>query len=364
MASTSILLNGFSILNMSRANTSQRGSGEFKIHDGIASFEDDDIIVLLAEDTNPDGSLTVDSYFTGMIVYDNAYDYYNDLPKYTYSYSGNDDGAGLYRGNYGQGDTYLNFDAESLVSTDAGAPVLGELAIVSGMNLAALVADGVNPIRINTVTDVDADGDGIIDGNETGDGFFSGGVVMICFARGTLIETPQGPRFIETLRVGDLVNTLDNGAQPIRWIGSRKVPGQAHLAPVHIRAGMLGNLRDLVVSQNHRMLLRGAQADLMFGQNEVLAAAKDLCDGRDIRIIPCAEVEYFHFLFDAHEIVFAECCPAESLFLGEQALRSFDEDTRDEIIGLMPDLAPTQRMQATSRLSLRSFEARALRDVA
>jgi hypothetical protein len=36
-----------------------------------------------------------------------------------------------------------------------------------------------------------------------------------CFPHGTLVETPAGPRKIETLRVGDLVTSLDAGGEPI-----------------------------------------------------------------------------------------------------------------------------------------------------
>lgn len=38
----------------------------------------------------------------------------------------------------------------------------------------------------------------------------------VCFAEGTLIMTSQGPRAIETLRVGEFVFTCDHGPQPIR----------------------------------------------------------------------------------------------------------------------------------------------------
>ena len=41
---------------------------------------------------------------------------------------------------------------------------------------------------------------------------------IICFAQGTLIQTPQGERRIETLKPGDMVVTLDNGPKPIRWL--------------------------------------------------------------------------------------------------------------------------------------------------
>lgn len=87
---------------------------------------------------------------------------------------------------------------------------------------------------------------------------------VFCFGEGTLILTPLGPRPIEQLRLGDRVTTLDNGPQPIRWIGRRVVgagemQADARLIPVQIGAGVLGNARPLLVSQQHGMLIGGAR---------------------------------------------------------------------------------------------------------
>ncbi|MGB4828605.1 MAG: choice-of-anchor L domain-containing protein, partial [Paracoccaceae bacterium] len=42
-----------------------------------------------------------------------------------------------------------------------------------------------------------------------------------CFVAGTLIRTPDGDVPVETLHPGDLVLTMDDGPQPLRWTGSR-----------------------------------------------------------------------------------------------------------------------------------------------
>lgn len=42
-----------------------------------------------------------------------------------------------------------------------------------------------------------------------------------CFVAGTMIATQQGQRSVETLLLGDLVLTKDEGLQPLRWIGQR-----------------------------------------------------------------------------------------------------------------------------------------------
>ena len=51
-------------------------------------------------------------------------------------------------------------------------------------------------------------------------------------------------------------------------------------------------------------------------------------------------VTYWHFLFDSHQIVFANNTPAESLFPGMMALQSLGEAARDEILELFPELDP------------------------
>lgn len=89
-----------------------------------------------------------------------------------------------------------------------------------------------------------------------------------CFVSGTLIETVQGPKAVEALCAGDLIQTRDNGVRPLSWIGGRTVAATGRMAPVRITAGALGVERDLLVSPQHRMLLEGWQAETMFGAAE------------------------------------------------------------------------------------------------
>lgn len=158
-----------------------------------------------------------------------------------------------------------------------------------------------------------------------------------CFTPGTLINTPGGPRAVETLRAGDLVTTQDHGACPVRWVGRRTVVGRGALTPVRFMAGALGNVHDLIVSPQHRMMLSGWQAELLFGQDEVLVAAKHLINGDTIHSAPCRSVDYIHLLFDRHEIIFAEGVPTESFHPGDFFLET-DAAARAEILSIFPDL--------------------------
>lgn len=168
-----------------------------------------------------------------------------------------------------------------------------------------------------------------------------------CFCRGTLIQTAAGLRPVQDIQVGDLVQTMDNGLQPVRWVGSRLVemedlaeaPG---LYPVHLSAGCLGDNmpeRDMKLSPQHRVLVRSKVAQRMFGESEVFLPANKLTSIPGIYIDgSVSSVEYFHIMFDQHEIVFADGVASESLYLGPMALRALEEDAKQEIFALFPEL--------------------------
>jgi hypothetical protein len=170
---------------------------------------------------------------------------------------------------------------------------------------------------------------------------------VVCFARGTLIETTRGPVGIEYLSVGDLVRTQAQGYQPVRWIGSRcltpaDLAAHPNLRPIRISEGALGHdlpARDLVVSPQHRILVRSVIAERMFGLREVLVSANKLLPLAGVSVDMFAQqVEYFHVMFDAHQVVFANGAPAESLFPGPQALRVLPPEALDEIARIFPNL--------------------------
>ncbi|MDA7483360.1 Hint domain-containing protein [Planktomarina temperata] len=162
---------------------------------------------------------------------------------------------------------------------------------------------------------------------------------IACFTRGSQIKTQSGEVAIEDLAVGDRVETLDHRLQPIRWIGSSKCQATGNMAPILIRKGALGNTRVLRVSPQHRMLLSGWHAEVLFGEREVLATAKSLVNDHSILREEGGEVEYFHMLFDSHEIVYAEGAPSESFHPGAEGWKALDEPTRNEILELFPQLA-------------------------
>jgi len=190
-----------------------------------------------------------------------------------------------------------------------------------------------------------------------------------CFVRGTRIETPHGPRLIEDLQPGDMILTRDNGPQMLRWIGAKHISAHAHenyekLRPIRILKDSLGPglpARDLLVSPMHRMLVRDPLAALLFGQEEILCAAKLLINGRTIYRDNTNETTYFHMLFDDHQVVTSNGCPSESFYPGQVGLSAFEAESREEVFSLFPDLRTLPETYGkTARYTLRGYEGKLL----
>jgi hypothetical protein len=228
------------------------------------------------------------------------------------------------------------------------------------VNWSAVIATGSDQVISFTVT-------GRSGGNSDADTVKI--TLLICVARGTRVDTPRGPVKVEKLRPGDLVQTLDGPARPVRWIGSRVVTADElasdpSLRPIRIQAGALGEgapRRDLVMSPQHRVLLDDWRAQLMFGEAQVLAPAKSLVNDGPIRVDHSLnEVEYFHIMFDDHEIIVTEGVATESFHPGQTAMQGLAEAVRNELIRLFPELAHADGCGPAARPVLKGWESRVL----
>lgn len=181
-----------------------------------------------------------------------------------------------------------------------------------------------------------ADGEGITFEGSNRDSFTTDNTGVVCFTSGTAILTPTGDVLIDDLQVGDLVCTMDNGPQRIRWIGTTHL-GPADLAahpkkrPVLIQRGYLGVERDLLVSPQHGILI---------GRDHLARATHLAQTQRGIRVANGkTQVTYVHILFDAHQIVFAENVPSESFYPGAMALKMMGNEARAQVFDLLPALS-------------------------
>ncbi len=360
------------LVGASTADGGGDGSGESYLISG------GDLAALDALDGTPDG--VIDLGLVGII---------DD----TVTVDVNDDGAGTVTGTYVTGtdsvtsvETFVageNPDeADTITIADTGpgfttldisglddnaegtyVPGNGDPTVSFGPSTGTLLSDVIQGIDGNaiwaggTFQITGGDESGQV-GNISFENFETINFAVTCFARGTMIATRKGLVAVEDLQIDDAVTTMDHGYRPIRWIGSRvldttDLAANPKLRAIRIRAGALGNNlpeRDLRVSPQHRVLVRSRIAERMFGATEVLVAAKQLLelDGFEIDT-DAADVEYFHMLFDEHEIVFSNGAPTESLFTGPEALKSVAPEAREEILTLFPELSEVDFKPAPSR---------------
>ncbi|MBL4812161.1 MAG: Hint domain-containing protein [Rhodobacteraceae bacterium] len=170
---------------------------------------------------------------------------------------------------------------------------------------------------------------------------------VICFTPGTMIMTEDGPKAVETLGEGDRLQTKDNGCEAILWTGRRRVTGarlvaMPNLTPIRLMEGALdkGVPDDgLLVSPDHRMVMRGPRARALFNVDEVLVTARDLVNGRTVlRDRSVREVTYIHLLLPRHQILFANGVETESFHPASAALASMEDAQLDALLARLPEV--------------------------
>ncbi|MEP5728877.1 MAG: Hint domain-containing protein [Sulfitobacter sp.] len=179
---------------------------------------------------------------------------------------------------------------------------------------------------------------------------------VACFEAQTPIDTENSSIPAGQLVAGDVILTRDDGPQPILGVLSQIVPARGALAPIVFPAGALGNQVQISVSPQHRMLISGPRAELLFGDREVLVPAVFLAEqGVGYRKVG-GMVRYVHLLMEQHQILSSSGCLSESFLLSDQT--HLPPALRQEIETIFP--TETIAANRASRLCLRRFEAMAL----
>lgn len=306
---------------------------------------------------NSDDSITGGAGDDEIFAGEGADTLFGGIGSDTLSGGGGDDSIGVGSGDVATGE---GGDDTFLIDPDA---LDGSAISIVGGETGETNGDTINfNGQLDTITFVSGDPEAgtatLLDGSVV---TFSEIENIICFTAGTLIETPAGERRIETLRAGDIVLTVDNGPQPIRWIGTKTVCASGALAPIRFRKGAIGNTRDLLVSPQHRMLCTGYRAQLHFGESEVLAPAKSLVDDFNVTVEYGGMVTYVHMLFDSHQIVIANDALSESFYPGGTGLSAIEDAARAEVFTLFPELRSNiSSYGPTSRVCVKPHEARAM----
>ncbi|KXF92511.1 Hint domain-containing protein [Phaeobacter inhibens] len=196
--------------------------------------------------------------------------------------------------------------------------------------------------------------------------------LYVCFVNGTLIDTVDGPVAVEDITAGTEVITRDNGAQPVLWVGAQdlsfaNIAANPKSAPVLINKGALGGglpEQTLMVSPQHRVLVRSKVAQRMFGSDEIMVPAVKLTglDGVE-RVSPDDGVTYHHILCANHEMARANGHWSETLFTGEQAEIAIGADALSQIVSDYPEVAqmrlhPLAKVGEDNRGRLNRFVSR------
>lgn len=132
------------------------------------------------------------------------------------------------------------------------------------------------------------------------------------FARGTLLDTRDGPVAIEDLMPGDFVDSSE-GAQPILWIGSTLLrPGAFGDRPetaglIRVMPESLGRARpvnDLLLGPWAELLHNPPQLRQANGAGHVLTPLRDFVDGNTVvRVTPPSAVRVYHIVLRRHAAV-------------------------------------------------------------
>ena len=252
---------------------------------------------------------------------------------------------------YADGST-SNVTLELVTLSDGTQAILLTDASIGGINAASAQIQSITLGTFNTTFD-----------NRYNQSNFNNTISnnVVCFCETTQVVTPTGERMIGSLIAGDEVTTMHTGPQKVLWIGKRKLSSaqlvaSPHLRPVRIRAGALGEgipKTDLLVSQQHRILLVSKIAERMFGQREILVPAIKLvgADGVE-QVASVAPITYVHILFEAHQIIFANGALAESFYTGPQALLALLDDARKEIHEIFPELENASQVTPHARQTI------------
>lgn len=193
---------------------------------------------------------------------------------------------------------------------------------------------------------------------------------MPCFTEGARILTAFGDVPVEDLRTGDLIHTIDNGLQPIKWIGKRELGGarlhvEPQLLPVRICANAFGTgqpYTDILLSPGHRILLEDALLKEGYSPEGLLAPIEALINGKTVRTEEeIRSVTYYHLLFEEHQIVYVEGFQAETFFPTPAAIANITGESREALYQAVPRLRENPLgFGQTARRVISREEARSL----
>jgi hypothetical protein len=126
-----------------------------------------------------------------------------------------------------------------------------------------------------------------------------GGIVA-----GTLVEGANGWVAVETLRIGDKVQTLDGGLTRIHALDRRILTQAAESSLIHVPGGCYDACSDLMLVPGQHILI-DTLGDLGTAPYTLVPAVALICDTQIRRSFPDVQVAVITPLFADEEIIFA-----------------------------------------------------------
>jgi hypothetical protein len=178
------------------------------------------------------------------------------------------------------------------------------------------------------------------------------------FARGTLLDTDNGPMAIEDLLPGDRVITADNEALPVTWIGSTTVvPGHSRpdirpMTLTRIMEGSFGMARPmsyLIAGPAARLMCTPAHLRAVTGGQPVLTPVSEFHDGVNvIRTAPPTAVQLYHLCLPRHAVIKLSGLEFETYHPGLRTLRSLSQTMRTMLHCLFPHMVSLSEFGETA----------------
>lgn len=146
------------------------------------------------------------------------------------------------------------------------------------------------------------------------------------FARGTLLDTDQGPVAVEDMHPGMRLMTAEFGASPLLWLGSitllPRINGRDPMDEclTRVMADTYGMSRpdcDFIAGPGGRILARSPNAEDAHKSGRVLIPMRELANGMNvIKISPPRPVQVYHVCLQDHATLTAAGLEVESYHPG------------------------------------------------
>ena len=161
---------------------------------------------------------------------------------------------------------------------------------------------------------------------------------IVCYAKGTMIQTMRGPVRVEKLKLGEMILTVSGTYEPLKWLGFRTIDCKRHLNkaeanPVRIVKDAFGlnqPARDLYLSPLHSIYVDG-----------ILIPAIDLVNGVTVMQETRSKITYFHVELPRHNAIYAEGLTAET-YLDDNNRDFFMDSTSGQLVNIHAEFSEKQ----------------------